>query len=119
MYPTSAAVVRHANCGTKPKDQFRWSSAQSAASGVSDHSIDLHGAAATASNRPIAAVRETCLLEEPTYTDCEDVRIACELQAHACRKLVSEIVVARELQIGVAVVKVNVVNRSAYLKLRC
>jgi len=53
---------------------------------------------------------EACLLEEPTCSNCEGVYVTRKLQAHACRELLSEIIVTCDLKVGIATIKVNVVN---------
>ena len=58
------------------------------------------------------------LPEEPPCADCKTVSIAGKLQAQSRGELLGEVIISRQLEVGIAVVQVDVVYRATNLELR-
>jgi hypothetical protein len=57
------------------------------------------------------------LPEKPARSERDDVNVSGEFHAQACRELPREMVVTGQLQVGVAIVEIDVIDRTANLEL--
>src|SRR5690606_25242382 len=77
-------------------------------------------AIAPTSNRAALAARggqrvQRCLAEEPAPADAAHVEVAGKLEAQADRDTIVEIVIARELEVRIAIVEALMMHRTAPL----